>query len=124
MEKRVSGTTGAVLLTSPPQHWHCGCGRSAVTKPGEADARLHHCSLVGGLLVPYAPADSGTVKVTATLREDYERHAAWSPSITETLARDDAGRPHMRTTIEYGDGHQVHNIFVPGIGISMRGGGA
>ena len=113
-----------VLLTAPPQHWYCACGRTAVTKAGEAHARLHPCSIVGGLLVPYAPADSGSVRVTATLREDYERHGGLQDGMTETLARDDAGRPHMRTTIEYGDGQQTHNIFVPGIGISMRGGGA
>lgn len=110
-----------VLLTPPAQHWHCACGRSAVTKAGEAHARLHHCSLVGGLLVPYAPDSNGRVKVTATLREDYEQHSGLTAGVTETLARDEAGRPHMRTTVEYGDGRQVHNIFVPGINITLRG---
>lgn len=115
--------SGGLLLTPPDRYWECPCGRTAVTKPGEADVRLHPCKLAGGLLTPYAPAGVGTVKVAAVLREDYERHSMLNGT-TETLARDEYGRPHMRTTITYGDDRQVHNIFVPGIGISMRGGGA
>lgn len=115
---------GGVLLTPPAQQWECPCGATATTRPGEAHVRLHHCPIVRGLLTPYAPAGSGAVKITAALREDYERHAGLQPGAAETLERDEAGRPHMRTTIEYGDGRQVHNIFVPGISISMRGGGA
>lgn len=112
-----------VLLTPPDRHWECPCGRTAVT-PASAlpTSRLHPCPLAGGLLTPYAPAGV-RAKVVVTEREDHERHSGLSAGVGESLTRDDAGRPVMRVTTEYGDtAHTV--LFVPCINIDMRGGGA
>lgn len=112
--------TAAVLLRPPDRHWACPCGRTAVTRDGEAHARLHPCSLAGGLLTPYAPAGVGPVKVTTVVREDYERHAGITVDRGELLTRDDAGRPVMRVTTTYGDDRQAHSIFVPCIETRSR----
>jgi hypothetical protein len=108
-----------VLLTPPDRHWACPCGRTAVTRAGEAHARLHACPLVGGLLTPYAPADAGPVKVRAVVREDYERHSGIGAGQGEILTRDDNGRPVMRVTTTYGDDTQAHALYVPCIETRM-----
>lgn len=116
-----------VLLTPPEHHWHCpACDRTAVTHEKRPHSQLHPCPGVGGLLAPYAPVppgqDRARGKLTAIVREDYEAHAGRVGG-AETLRRDESGRPITRVTAEY-DGGAAHALFVPGINIEMRGGGA
>ena len=114
----VPGGSGGVLLTPPPQHWECRCGRTAVT-PASASptSRLHPCPLSGGLLTPYAPAGV-RAKVTVAEREDYEQHSGLSANVGESLTRTDAGLPIMRITTEYGD-TSATVLFVPCIEINL-----
>lgn len=113
--------SGGVLLELPEHHWHCPpCGRTSVTREAEPHAQLHPCPKSAGLLTPYVPASVGKVKVTVLERQDYERHSGLSsPALTETLRRDDSGRPAMGVAVEHDAG--AHTLlFVPGINIEMR----
>lgn len=138
MGKNVGGTSAqaAMLLTPPERHWAClACGRTSVTHEARPHSQLHPCPSMGGLLTPYAlvpaGADATAVRgrLTAHLREDHEAHRARTGG-PETLARDDAGRPHTRVSLLYDDLSsptgvaQHHALYVPGINIELRGGGA
>lgn len=110
-----------VLLTPPVRHWHCpACGRTSTTTETEPHAQLHPCPKARGLLTPYVPVSVGRVKVTVIERQDYERHSGLSSrALSETLRRDDAGRPAMGVTVEY-DGGAHTALFVPGINTDLR----
>lgn len=120
---------GGVVLTPPEQHWACPCGNVAVTRLSEPHSQLHPCRLLHGFLTPYVPVppswrpgDPVRAALVAHQREDYERHEGLreaGPGFSETLARDERGRPHIGTSVEY-DGGAAHALFVPGIGINMR----
>lgn len=120
---QASAGHGAFLLTPPEQHWECSCGRTSVTRIVQPHAQLHPCPLVGGLLTPYRPAGTRG-QVTAALREDYEHSGERLPGTTETLARDERGRPHISVTAEYdtpdGGTKQHIALFVPGVNIDLR----
>lgn len=114
--------SGGVLLAPPEHHWRCpACDRTAVTREARPHSQLHACPSVGGLMTPYAPDTGARVlgRVSAQVREDYEKHAARIGP--ETLHRDDTGRPYTSVTTEYDGGSHVA-LFLPGIHISTGSG--
>lgn len=118
-----------VLLTPPEQHWACVCGRTATTRIAGPHTQLHRCPRLRGLLTPYVPVppswqpgDPVRAGLTAHVREDVERHSGLreaGPGVSETLERDDAGRPHFAVSVEH-DGGTQWALFVPGINMDLR----